>query len=142
MKTAPRNTLLTVVAFALALVLHAQAPKAQDQSQAQRDSAPSMQGMMEQCEKQCNGTMQQCDAVMSRLREARDSNDAAKMRSAIDETLKMCEEMKGMMSQCTEENRKACMAMMDMMGQMHGGMMSPTGRSSENQKKQTPSPER
>lgn len=135
MKTAPRTTLLTVVAFALALVLQAQAPKSQDQSPAQRDSAPSMQSMMEQCEKQCNGTMQQCDTVIKNLRAARDSNDAAKMRRAIDEVLKMCEDMKGRVSQCTEENRKACMEMMDKMSQMHGGMTMPTGRSSTEQKK-------
>lgn len=79
--------------------------------------------------------MQQCDAVMGKLREARASNDAAKMRSAIDETLKMCEQMKGMMSQCTEENRKACMEMMGMMGRMHGGMMMHSDGGSSDRKK-------
>lgn len=123
MKTAPKATLLTIVAFAFALMLHAQAPKSQGQSTTPGDSTPSMQGMMDQCAKQCDGTMQQCDAMMGKLREARDSNNAAKMRSAIDDALKTCERMKGMMSQCTEENRKACMAMMDMMSRMHGGMM-------------------
>jgi len=143
MKTAPKPTLLAVLAFALALVLQAQAPKSQEQATTPpRESTPSMQSMMDQCAKQCDGTMQQCDAAISRLREARDSNDAAKMRSAIDEVLKMCEQMKGMMSQCTEENRKACMEMMDMMGRMHGGMMMSTGRNSNEQNKQTPNQQR
>lgn len=112
-----------VAAAAFTPLAQTQAPRSQGQARPGDETKPSMQGMMDQCAKECDRTMQQCDAVMSRLREARDSNDAAKMRAAINETLKMCEQMKGMMSQCTEENRKACMQMMDMMGRMHGGMM-------------------
>jgi hypothetical protein len=79
-----------------------------------------MQRMMDDCQQQCDASAQQCDQLASKLREARDSNDPAKMRAAIDDLIKECEQMKNLVTQCTAENHKACTEMMGMMGRMQG----------------------
>ncbi len=113
----------SIAALGLAFLVQAQDTDSPRQRAGGRDSMPSMMGMMEQCQKQCDDGMKQCRDVMAKLREARDSNDAAKMRAAIDDSLKMCEQMSGNMSECMKNMTNSCMGMMRMMERMHGGMM-------------------
>ncbi|MDQ2979616.1 MAG: YHS domain-containing protein [Acidobacteriota bacterium] len=57
------------------------------------------------------------------LDDSRKSNDAVQMRKAMDAAQKSLAEMK--------EHMSGCMAMMENMGQMHGGMMGEKGTKGE-----------
>jgi hypothetical protein len=125
-----------LAALALALVVSAQETKSQEQVAGRKESMPSMMGMMEQCQQQCNSSMKQCQIMMSKLREVRNSSDAAKMRAAIDDAVNMCARVNQNMSTCMANMTNSCMGMMRMMERMHGGMDkgdimrsdNPTGR--------------
>jgi uncharacterized membrane-anchored protein YhcB (DUF1043 family) len=110
-----------IVGLALTALVAVQQPAASGQ---QRQSQPqgekkkmmdnmSMDEMMKECRKHCEATTNSIDQMTKTMDEARQSNDPAKMRSALDAAQTPLAEMKNHMSMC--------MNMMDMMGKMHGG---------------------
>jgi len=118
---------LTLTTLVLGLVVSAQETKLQDENSKHGDSMPSMMGMMDQCQKQSASTMKQCQSMMGKLREARDSNDATKMRAAIDDAIATCANMNKNTSNSLENMTNSCMSMMRMMEMMHGGSMGTGG---------------
>lgn len=110
-----RNTWL---ALAVMMVLAASAFAQQTQQEQKRQQPGqmgqmSMDDMMKQCREHCQATSQSADQTLATIREAKQSNDPAQMRAALDAVEKPLAEM--------QEHMKMCMQMMDMM-QMHGGM--------------------
>jgi hypothetical protein len=85
----------------------AQQPASPGQSQ-------SMDDMMRGCRTHCQATTTSIDQLMKQMDEAKQSNDPAQMRAALDEAQKPLTEMKDHMTMC--------MNMMGMMEGMHGGM--------------------
>ncbi len=75
---------------------------------------PSMEHMMQEFQTHCQATTTAIDQMMTRMGEAKQSNDPAQMRTALDQAQKPLAEMKDHMSKC--------MNMMSMMQQMPGGM--------------------
>ncbi len=78
-------------------------------------SSMHMGDMMKQCKTQCRQTTASIDKTMKQMDEAKQSNDPAKMRAAINDAEKNLSGMKNHMN--------TCMNMMDMMQKMHGGNM-------------------
>src|SRR5260221_211639 len=103
------NVAISVIltALALALVVSAQETKPAGPPTEQRDSRPSMPRMMQQFQTQCTSSMKQFQTMMSKLREARASNDAARMRAAIDDALAIGASMNKNMEKMTN----SCMSM-------------------------------
>ncbi|MBY0507759.1 MAG: hypothetical protein K2X03_27855 [Bryobacteraceae bacterium] len=83
------------------------------QSGKNAQSGMSMGDMMKNCREHCQRTTGMIDQLTKQMDEARQSNDPAKMRSALEGAQKPLAEMKDHMSMC--------MNMMDMMQKM-GGM--------------------
>jgi hypothetical protein len=75
----------------------------------------SMDGMMKECNEHHQGMTKNMDEVSKALEGAKQSNDPAKMRAAIDQAQKQLADMKEHMSKCGN--------MMKMMQKMQGGMM-------------------
>ena len=75
---------------------------------------PSMETMMKECQTHCQATTASIEQMMTKMREAKQSNDPAQMRTALDQAQKPLAEMKDHMTKC--------MDMMSMMQQMPGGM--------------------
>ncbi len=75
---------------------------------------PSMETMMKECQTHCQATTASIEQMMTKMHEAKQSNDPAQMREALDQTQKPLTEMKDHMA--------SCMSMMSMMQQMQGGM--------------------
>ncbi len=82
------------------------------QQKPQSGGAMSMEDMMKECRKHCEATTNSIDQTMRMMEEARQSNDPAKMRAALDSAQKPLAEMKDHMAMC--------MQMMDRMRQTHG----------------------
>ena len=74
----------------------------------------SMGGMMQGCQEHCQKTSASIDRTLQTIEEAKQSNDPARMRAALDQVHKPLAEMK--------EHMGMCMNMMSMMQKMHGGM--------------------
>lgn len=74
----------------------------------------SMDDVRKECRTHCQATTTSIEQLVKRMEEAKQSNDPAQMRAALDEAQKPLAEMKGHMA--------GCMNMMDMMQHMHGGM--------------------
>jgi hypothetical protein len=77
----------------------------------------SMGGMMQNCEKHCSATKRDIATLRQQIAEAKQSNDPAKMRAALDAAEKPLSEM--------NQHMDRCMGMMKMMDKHHGmGMES------------------
>lgn len=75
----------------------------------------SMDGMMKECSEHHQAVTKSLDQMSKTLEGAKQSNDPAKMRAAIDEAQKQLADMKDHMAMCGN--------MMNMMQKMQGGMM-------------------
>lgn len=95
-----------------------QPPKSGEPTEKQGQPMMSMGDMMKGCREHCQATTKSIDQVMKTMDEAKASNDASKMRAALDQAHKPLAEMKNHMGMC--------MNMMNMMEKMHGkgGMMN------------------
>ena len=108
------------LAIGAALLLSGSALAQQNQQQkpsTQGKPQMSMDEMMKGCREHCEQTSASIDRMMQTMDEARQSNDPAKMRAALDQAQKPLAEMK--------QHMNMCMNMMGMMQKMHGrgGMM-------------------
>ena len=87
--------------------------------QMQNNKKGSQNQMMQSCQKNMRSMMASNDQTTKDIEAAKQSNDPAKMRAALDEAQKALSPM--------NEHMKNCMSMMDMMQSMHGmkggGMM-------------------
>ena len=116
-----RNYLVTAIAVALIIPMGLLAQADKSENAPKKDHGMmGMQEMMKSCREHCQQTSASVDKVLTSLREAKASNDPARMRAAIDEA----EKPLGMM----QEHMSMCMKMMNMMhgqgmGNMQGGMM-------------------
>jgi hypothetical protein len=111
----------TVVIFLASGFLSAQQPPGQQEKQFSQQGEMksmgnmSMDGMMKECSEQHQAVTKSLDQTSKTLEEAKQSNDPAKMRAAIDEAQKQLADMKDHMTKCG--------SMMNMMQKMQGGMM-------------------
>jgi hypothetical protein len=118
-----RNGLLAMAAFLLlAGASLAQEPGAPGKKQQgsgmgmQHGQAMSMDGKMQNCQKNMQSMMQSNERLKKTIEAAKTSGDPAKMRSALDDAEKYVNS--------TNDHMKACMSTMTMMHNMHGsGMM-------------------
>ena len=78
---------------------------------------PSMGDMMTACQTHCQETTTAIDQTVTMLDTARQSNDPAQMRTALEQAQQPLMAMKDHMTMC--------MNMMSMMQRMHGGMSGP-----------------
>ena len=74
----------------------------------------SMDDMMKECRTHCQATTTSINQLTKRMDEAKQSNDPAQMRTALEQAQQPLAEMKDHMT--------GCMNMMSMMQNMHGGM--------------------
>ena len=74
----------------------------------------SMDDMMKECGTHCQATTTSIDQLTTKMEAAKQSNDPAQMRAALEEAQKPLTEMKDHMT--------GCMNMMSMMQNMPGGM--------------------
>ena len=138
MKLLCKTFLALTAAAALAVSVSAQQPSSSNQQPNQ--GMPGMQGMqmntgqklsnnkmMQDCHKNMQTMMQSNDQATKEIEAAKQSNDPAKMRAALDTAEKA---LNGM-----NDHMKTCQSMMDMMQNM-GGMMG----GQQNQKKQPTPP--
>src|SRR6266850_2890319 len=111
----------TVVIFLASGFLSAQQPPGQQEKQFSQQGEMksmgnmSMDGMMKECSEQHQAVTKSLDQTSKTLEEAKQSNDPAKMRAAIDQAQKQLADMKDHMTMCGN--------MMNMMQKMQGGMM-------------------
>jgi hypothetical protein len=105
-----------LLAIAAALLLGGAALAQQDQQQkppmTQSKPQMSMDDMMKGCREHCEQTSASIDELMKTMDEAKQSNDPAKMRAALDQAQKPLADMK--------QHMNMCMNMMGMMQKMHG----------------------
>lgn len=103
-----------VVLFGIAAVAQQRqnTPAQQEQQQADRGQM-SMDDMMKRCREHCQATLKSTDALAKTIAEAKESNDPAKMRAALEQAEKPLADMR--------EHMNMCMMMMNMMEKMHGG---------------------
>lgn len=105
-----------LIALGAALLLGVSAVVlAQQQSQPAKpqqtmDKMMSMDDMMKSCREHCDKTMSSIDQTNATIEKAKQSNDPAQMRAALEQGQKSLTEMKDHMSMC--------MNMMDMMQKM------------------------
>lgn len=106
----------TFLAIGAALLLGgstlAQQTQQQKPSTMQGKPEMSMDGMMKGCREHCEQTSASIDQLTKTMDEAKQSNDPAKMRAALDQAQKPLTDMKQHMSMC--------MNMIGMMQKMHG----------------------
>ena len=123
MKT--RRKVLTIafaVSLMVALSLSAQQPSSSNDQQMQGMQGMQMQNnkkgsqnqMMQSCQKNMRSMMASNDQTTKDIEAAKQSNDPAKMRAALDEAQKALSPM--------NEHMKNCMSMMNMMQNMNGMM--------------------
>ena len=113
MKRTKKRPIMITGLIVLAVAMAGQLAFSQDQQKDGEKGMMSMDGMMEECREHCEETSQSIDEMMTMMKEARQSNDPAKMRAALDKAQEPLGEMK--------EHMSGCMHMMDMMQKMHGG---------------------
>jgi len=107
-------------AFSLAVLVSVgvagmQGITAQSTSESEQGSSMQMGDMMKQCRTQCPQTTGSIDKTMKVMEDAKQSNDPAKMRAAIEAGEKNLSKRKNHMN--------TCMSMMDMMQNMKGNHM-------------------
>ena len=111
----------TVVIILASGFLAAQQPPGQQEKQPSQKGEMksmgnmSMEGMMKECSEHHQAVTKSLDQTSKTLEGAKQSNDPAKMRAAIDEAQKQLVKMKDHMAMCGD--------MMNMMQKMQGGMM-------------------
>jgi predicted lipoprotein len=110
----------TVVIILASGFLSAQQPPGQEKQPSQKGEMKSMgnmsmEGMMKECSEHHQAVTKSLDQTSKTLEGAKQSNDLAKMRAAIDEAQKQLADMK--------EHMTKCGSMMNMMQKMQGGMM-------------------
>jgi hypothetical protein len=123
MKLHKINTLLITAAFVIlwSAFLAAQQPSGQgsqpppQKGEMKSMGSMSMDGMMKECNEHHQAMTKSLDQASKTLEGAKQSNDPAKMRAAIDQAQKQLADMKEHMSMCGN--------MMNMMQKMQGGMM-------------------
>jgi len=101
-------------------VVAAQQPSGQEKQPSQKGEMKSMgnmsmDGMMKECNEHHQAMTKSIDQMSKTLEGAKQLNDPAKMRAAIDQAQKQLGEMKEHMAMCGN--------MMNMMQKMQGGMM-------------------
>lgn len=94
-----------------------QKPSSSQKSEMKLMGKMSMDEMMKECKEHHQSAMKSIDQMTKMMEGAKQSNDPAKMRAALDQSQKQLGEMKEHMTMC--ENM---MSMMEKMGGM-GGMM-------------------
>lgn len=117
MKTSVTFAAAVGAALLLSFSVIAQQPPPKQQQPGQM---MSMGNMMKGCREHCEATTKSIDQMTKTMAEARQSNDPAKMRAALDQAQKPLGEM--------QEHMKMCMNMMTMMQnmqQMMGGQQKP-----------------
>lgn len=117
-----RNT-KALIAFGAALILGVSvfAQTAEKPEQPKKDNQMmSMDDMMKGCKDHCQKTMTSIDETTTTMAQARQSNDPAQMRAALEQGEKALGEMKDHMSMC--------MNMMNMMQKMPGMKPAPKKR--------------
>ena len=109
------------LAFAGALTTMAAGLLAAQQPPAKGDMPMGdMGGMIKECHEQHQGMTKSMDQISKTLEDAQQSNDPAKMKSAIAQVQKQLADMKGRMSKCDG------MMMQNMQGMQRGGMHGDT----------------
>ncbi len=111
-----------LVALGAALLLGASAFAQQQLKPANQSQQPTNRGgeamkmddMMKSCREHCQSTMTSISQTQAAMAQARQSNDPAQMRTALEQGDKSLTAMNNHMSMC--------MSMMNMMGGMHGNM--------------------
>ena len=119
-----KHYLVIVLAVALIIPIAVFAHGEKQEKPKSENGMMGMHDMMKSCRDHCQKTSASVDQVLTSLREAKASNDPARMRAAIEEA----EKPLGMMQQ----HMSMCMKMMNMMhgegmGNMHGGGMMDHG---------------
>ena len=115
------NVMVGLVLTAIVIAQQPQEKKSQQSRQHDKETMPmgkmSMDEMMKQCMQHHQSAIKSIDEMTKMMEGAKQSNDPAKMRSAIDQSEKQLVEMKEHMTMCTN--------MMSMMEKMQGmdGMM-------------------
>ncbi|MBA3767845.1 MAG: hypothetical protein H0W99_12835 [Acidobacteria bacterium] len=124
-----------LMAFGAALVLGVSVFAQQQSQTGNQPQQPTKQGgqmmsmddMMKGCKEHCQKTMTSIDQTTTTMAQARQSNDPAQMRSALEQGEKSLTEMKDHMSMC-----------MNMMGNMNmDGMMNKTKRTTKGHSKKS-----
>ena len=110
----------TAIASTVVIILASGFLSAQQQQPSQKGEMKSMgnmsmDGMMKECSEHHQAVTGSLDQTSKTLEGAKQSNDPAKMRAAIDEAQKQLADMKDHMTKCGN--------MMNMMQKMQGGMM-------------------
>src|SRR6266481_8778023 len=106
-----------VIILASGFLLAQQAPGQQEKQPSQKGEMKSMEkmsmdGMMKECSEHHQAVTKSLDQTSKTLEGAKQSNDPAKMRAAIDEAQKQLADMKDHMTMCGN--------MMNMMQKMQG----------------------
>lgn len=94
------------------MIAMAQSNSTRPQPQEQDKGMGGMMGMMQQCRQHCQQTQQSGERLSESIAEAKQSNDPAKMRAALDQVEKQQSEM--------QQHMTMCMRSMDKMGNMPG----------------------
>jgi hypothetical protein len=103
-----------IVSMVWALALTAPVAAQQPATPKGGEEKMSMDDMRKECRTHCQATTTSLDRLTKRIDEAKQSNDPAQMRAALDEAQKPLAEMKNHMTMC--------MNMMSMMQHTHGGI--------------------
>lgn len=138
MKSKKVSVLVIAATVALALSLSAHQPNTSNGQEMpgmqpgqtmQDEQKTSKQDKMRNCRKSMQSMMQSNDQVKKDIQAAKESNDPAKMRAALDEAEKLLDSMNGQMGTCT--NR---MNMMESKDGMCGMMSGESGQKSQERK--------
>jgi Zn-dependent oligopeptidase len=120
------KTSLFAVAVFMSTLASQQAPAQEKHTPAQKDQAKAMEHMpmdhqtMKDCMQHHEAAMKSIEQMNTTMETAKQANDSARMRAAIDQTQKQLAELKERMSMCS--NMMSMMEKMQGMGGM-GGMM-------------------
>ncbi len=120
MKTLKNSLLVITAAVALTLLVSAQQPNTGNDEQMQ-----GMQNgqMMQNCQKHCSATAKEIDQLSRQIDEARQSNDPAKMRAALDAAQTQLNDLKQGMNMCMNMKVKSMRQRMRGMCGMGGSNM-------------------
>lgn len=120
----PFGRLFAVTSFVLTVAV-AQDNSARPQVQQQHGGMGGMMQMMQQCRQHCQETQQSAGRLSKVIAEAKQSNDPARMRAALEQVEKHQSKM--------TEHMSMCMRSMGNMEKMHGNM----GRMHEGMKQES-----
>ncbi len=126
-----KSVLLAIAAIPItAVLLFAQSNTGSTNNQPMQGMQMGNGQMMQGCRKNMQSMMDSNAQTTKDIEAAKQSNDPAKMRVALDEAEKALSPM--------NEHMKGCMKMMNMMQNMHGksGMMGPNNMQDKGQKTQ------